>query len=70
MGFDPGSESVGLWDCLLGIWMEKYPHATFITQEVLRSDRSVWLPKLALVTGMVSLCGCDIPRTGSQPWSL
>lgn len=29
--------------------MEECPHATFITREVLRSDRSAWLPKLGSV---------------------
>lgn len=49
MGFDPCSESVGLWDCHWASGWRECPHATFITWEVLRSDRSLWLPKLGSV---------------------
>lgn len=73
MGFDPGSKSVELWDCH---WTSGWGNV--LLQYLLHGKCSgvtgqCGCPNLALcslVTGMVSSCGCDVPRTGSRPWSL
>lgn len=73
MGFDPASESVGLQDCHWAsdggnVLMQHLLHDKYsgVTGHCGCQNLALW----SLVTGMVSLCGCGVPRTGSHPWSL